>query len=140
MRGNYEVGYGKPPQHTQFKKGQSGNPKGRLKGTKNFRTDLREELDEPVTVREGEFVRTMSSQRAALKRLRAKALEGDQRALDRLLGLAERHDFEEAADAEEAELSGEDQSIIDRFLERALQEHAAEAAAQDDTNDKENRE
>ena len=29
--GSYEVGYGKPPKHTQFKKGQSGNPKGRPK-------------------------------------------------------------------------------------------------------------
>lgn len=27
--GDYEVGYGKPPQHKQFKKGRSGNPKGR---------------------------------------------------------------------------------------------------------------
>jgi hypothetical protein len=32
----YDVGYGKPPPHTRFQKGQSGNPKGRSKGTKNF--------------------------------------------------------------------------------------------------------
>jgi hypothetical protein len=29
---NYEIGYGKPPKHTQFKKGRSGNPNGRSRG------------------------------------------------------------------------------------------------------------
>jgi hypothetical protein len=40
MSEDYEVGYGKPPKHTQFQKGASGNAKGRLKGTKNLSTDL----------------------------------------------------------------------------------------------------
>ncbi len=31
-KANYKVGYKKPPKHTQFKPGQSGNPKGRPKG------------------------------------------------------------------------------------------------------------
>ena len=39
-----EVGYRKPPKATQFKQGQSGNPHGRPKGTKNLKTDLIEEL------------------------------------------------------------------------------------------------
>ena len=38
------VGYKQPPKHTQFKPGQSGNPKGRPKGTQNLATDLAEEL------------------------------------------------------------------------------------------------
>ena len=44
----YEVGYGKPPKHTRFQPGQSGNPRGRPKGTKNLKTDLEEELSERV--------------------------------------------------------------------------------------------
>jgi hypothetical protein len=40
--GDYEVGYGRPPRHTRFAKGQSGNPRGRPCGAKNFTTLLEE--------------------------------------------------------------------------------------------------
>ncbi len=43
---DYEVGYGKPPRHTRFQPGRSGNPRGRPKDTKNLKTDLIEELAE----------------------------------------------------------------------------------------------
>ena len=45
---DYEVGYGKPPRKSQFKPGQSGNPKGRPKGRKGFSTILVEELSEDL--------------------------------------------------------------------------------------------
>lgn len=76
----YEVGYGKPPKHTRFKPGQSGNPKGRPKGTNNLKTDLCEELGEKVVVREGDRARHVSKQRALLKSLIARAIKGDARA------------------------------------------------------------
>jgi Family of unknown function (DUF5681)/Histidine kinase-, DNA gyrase B-, and HSP90-like ATPase len=46
------VGYGKPPRHTRFKKGQSGNLKGRPKGSQNLTTLLSEALNERVIVTE----------------------------------------------------------------------------------------
>jgi hypothetical protein len=49
---DYEVGYGKPPRHTRFKKGQSGNPRGRPKESKNLATLLKEALNEHVIVAE----------------------------------------------------------------------------------------
>ena len=83
-KNDYEVGYGKPPRHTRFKKGQSENPKGRSKGTRNFATDVKEILLKPVVVSEGDDQKTISTQMATLMRLREKALKGDVKAIDRL--------------------------------------------------------
>jgi hypothetical protein len=78
---NYEVGWGKPPMSTRFQKGQSGNPKGRPRGTKNLRTDLMEELQETIVVREGDKTVRMSKQRAMIKTVMTKTLKGDARAI-----------------------------------------------------------
>ena len=39
----YEVGFGRPPRHTRFKAGQSGNPKGKAKGAVNLATDVEDD-------------------------------------------------------------------------------------------------
>jgi Family of unknown function (DUF5681) len=49
---DYAIGYGKPPRHTQFKRGQSGNPKGRAKGSKNLATLIMSVLNERVIITE----------------------------------------------------------------------------------------
>lgn len=51
--GDYEVGYGRPPEQHRFKRGQSGNPRGRPKGARGFKTMLEEELSGTVTVSSG---------------------------------------------------------------------------------------
>ena len=48
----YPVGYGKPPKSGQFKKGQSGNPKGRPKGSLDYTTYVQQMLSAQVTVTE----------------------------------------------------------------------------------------
>src|ERR1700689_1211245 len=47
---DYTVGYGKPPKKAQWKRGQSGNPKGRAKGSKNFSTLIENALNETVFI------------------------------------------------------------------------------------------
>lgn len=125
-----KVGYKRPPVHSRFKPGQSGNPKGRPKGTANLRTDLREELSEKIRVREGERDLKVSKQRAMLKALVAKALKGDARAANVVLGLVAKLFEPEPDVAVVPDLTAEDQAILERFLVRriAAEAHSAKSA------------
>lgn len=117
---DYKVGYKRPPVNSRFKPGQSGNPKGRPKGTANLRTDLREELSETIRVREGERDLRVSKQRAMLKALVAKALKGDARAANVILGLVSKLfdvDYEASASPK---LTSDDEAILERFLARRM--------------------
>ena len=81
----YEVGYGKPPQRTQFKKGESGNLKGRPKGVKNLASLFEKELNERLLVSENGRRRTISKREAMVKHLVNKAVSGDKRLMQLLL-------------------------------------------------------
>ena len=80
MSDEHETGYAKPPKYGQFKKGQSGNPKGRPKGAKNLKTALEQELKAKVTLKEGGKIKTVSKTEALIKSIVNKALSGDTRA------------------------------------------------------------
>jgi hypothetical protein len=77
---DYEVGYGRPPQHSRFKAGLSGNPKGRPKGSKNFSTLFAEELAQPVTLTENGKRKRMPKRQALAKQMINKALGNDPKA------------------------------------------------------------
>ncbi|MDU8926268.1 DUF5681 domain-containing protein [Alisedimentitalea sp. MJ-SS2] len=87
-RPGYEVGYSKPPAHSRFKPGQSGNPCGRPKGAKNKRPALNEErlkdiiLDEAyreISVRDGNRNATVPMAQAVIRAMSVKAAKGDHR-------------------------------------------------------------
>ena len=61
---DYEVGYGKPPRHTRFEPGRSGNPRGRPPGAKNMKTLLSKALNELVVVTEPGGRRKVSKRKA----------------------------------------------------------------------------
>src|SRR5438270_14054501 len=91
---DYEVGYGKPPPHTRFAKGQSGSPRGRPCGAKNFTTLLEEALDEPVTVTENGGRHKVSKRQAIVTQLVNRSATADFRAIKLLFEIVraiERH-------------------------------------------------
>jgi DNA modification methylase len=72
----YDVGYGKPPKATQFQPGQSGNKRGCPKGAKGLGAELKEELDEFVTITVDGKTRRVRKRRLVIKALAAKAAKG----------------------------------------------------------------
>ena len=83
----YEVGYCKPPRNAGFKKGQSGNPRGRPPGSKNLTTLLNDALNEPVTIAEHGRRRKITKREAVIKQLVNKSASADPRSLKMLLDL-----------------------------------------------------
>ena len=71
------LGYGKPPRASQFRKGQSGNPKGRPKSKRNSKIPYDQVLGQMVTVREDGRQRRITAAEAFLLQLTQKGLAGD---------------------------------------------------------------
>jgi hypothetical protein len=111
----YPVGYGKPPKHTQFRPGKSGNSKGRRKGVHNFMTDVKRTLMASIKVKEAGRSRKISTQEGVLMMLREKALKGDARALDSCIELAGRFNNDPSEIGPTQSLAADDQAILDAF-------------------------
>ena len=109
---NGPTGYKQPPRHRQFVPGQSGNPNGRPKGAKNFKTDLREELSEIISFREADGEVAISKQRALIKRLVTSAINGDARAIATVMSFCARSFGGEGDDQQQAP---EDREIVQAF-------------------------
>ena len=96
---SYEVGYGKPPLHSRFQKGQSGNPKGRAKGTRNFATLFSEAMMKPVVITENGQRKKISKFAAAMTQLANDAARGDKKSIQ--LAFAMLQALETAAQGQE---------------------------------------
>src|SRR5262245_15238545 len=77
------VGYGRPPVHTRFKPGKSGNPKGRPRGSRNLRTIIQDALMTKVVLRQGQGKRSISKLEGIVLRQVDDALKGDPKAISR---------------------------------------------------------
>ena len=120
---DYAVGYGKPPLHTRFQKGRSGNPKGRPRGRKNMSTLLNDALNGSVSVVENGRRKKITKREAIITQLVNKSASADLRATQMVLEML--RDVEARADsgAEPAAFTEADEQIIRRIRARLRSEN-----------------
>jgi hypothetical protein len=107
-KGDYEVGYGKPPSEHRFKKGNKANPRGRPRGSKNLATLLRDALDMPVVDENGAPGR-MTKRDMVIAQLVDLSAKADLRATKMLLDMLDR--LERRADPVSADGRPEDKAL-----------------------------
>ncbi len=118
MTDQSDVGYGRPPKHSQFKKGQSGNPCGRPKGSKNLKTLITRELDGSITIEQNGKRRKIRRKEALVKGLVNDALKGKDRPREKVIDFVERSEMADQTAPTESELNERDAEILERFLAR----------------------
>jgi Family of unknown function (DUF5681) len=111
----YTVGFGRPPLGSRFKRGISGNPKGRPKYSKNLKTLIHQALTAPIAVKEGAHSRRVSKLEGVVLRQLQGALKGNDRAALAIIKMAIQMGFLDdpvGGDSSEAPLSASDERIL----------------------------
>ena len=118
ITGGYKVGRGKPPLHSRFKKGQSGNPRGPR--PKDLPALLVRALDEPVTVTTDGHRRQITKREAVIAQLVDKSTGADLRATKMLIDMLK--DIEGRAGAapppEAPQFTPADKEVVENLLTR----------------------
>lgn len=135
MADDYKVGYGKPPKRNQFKKGQSGNPKGRRKGAQNVKTVLRNELSEKVVIMENGKKKTVTKLEAVVKSVTARGAQGDAGAAIKLINLFQGVVGEEGENVDDTGIAASDAEILNNLKKRIIRDHGNGNASPDDSED-----
>ena len=115
---DYEVGYGKQPRYSQFKKGQSGNPRGRPSGSKNLATLVSVALNEPVIVVENGGRRKITKREAIIKQLVNRSTKADWRAIKILLDIVREIENRVEPETGESSFSAADEKVIEQIKAR----------------------
>jgi hypothetical protein len=127
-----EVGYKRPPKSGRFRPGQSGNPRGRKKGSANFVTDLEAELCEMVVVEDGGRECRVTKQRAIVKALIALAIKGDLRAISAIALFTEKSDRDDGKLVEVAGATADELEIMRTHFNRNLRQIPAKKDDEDE--------
>lgn len=112
----HAVGYRRPPKHTRFQSGKSGNDCGRPPGVKSLGDIVRKIVGQKVTITENGRSRRVPRLEAVLLRAASEAARGDAPALRLLLSLTERYGEAPSAGADRETTTAEDLAILKRYL------------------------
>ena len=85
----YEVGYRKPPKANRFRKGQTGNPRGKKQGEENLISAFRRHVLKRVRITDGDGVRTITLAEAVILKNYNAALQNNALAMGNIYRLAE---------------------------------------------------
>jgi hypothetical protein len=121
MSDEYEVGFGKPPEQTRFRKGVSGNPRGRPKGALNKKTILGRTLQEKVVITENGKRKRITKREALYKQIVNKGVSGDLKAAVEVIKLDSSPESQELDERTDTPLSESDQEVANQILERMRQ-------------------
>ena len=113
------VGYRHPPTATRFKPGQSGNLKGRPRGTRSVGTILQEVVNRKIPVTDNGKTRKVPALEVALLRLTNGAMKGEPGALKLLFALVDRYGQSAEVTLAIEELLAEDREILTEFTSRS---------------------
>jgi Family of unknown function (DUF5681) len=113
---DHAVGYGRPPVATQFKKGESGNPKGRPKGSRTVGAVLQDILQQRIPVTENGKTRRLPALEVMLRRLANDAMRNEPVALKLMLSLFDRYGESPESGIRLDEVLAEDKAILANFL------------------------
>lgn len=115
---NYAVGYGRPPRQHQFKRGQSGNPRGRPKGVRSEADILAKLLNKKIPIQDRGRVRHVSVLEAVYVRVAQNGLKGDLRAaaflLNRMAAVAQNRS------GETPEMNEDDRVVLESFVAQII--------------------
>ncbi len=115
---DFAVGFGKPPRSSRFRKGQSGNPKGRPKGSQNLATLFEKIIRQKVTITENGRSRVVSKAEAIFLQMVNKGLKGDVSAIHEIRYWSQRfEDFTNGAVPNRV-WHEDDQAVMDSIIKR----------------------
>jgi hypothetical protein len=123
MSRDYAVGYGKPPLHTRFQKGKSGNPKGRPRGKKNMSTLLSTALNASIVVVANGRRRKITKREAIVTQLVNKSAAADLKATQMVLTMLRELEAQDDGSADPAVFTEADHEIIRRIQARLRNEN-----------------
>jgi hypothetical protein len=116
---DYDVGYSRPPTHSRWKSGTSGNPRGRPKKSKNMKTIARDTLNGSVVLNEGGNRRRISYLEAILRKQIESALKGNDKAAFVVIKICTHLGLlDEFEDKGEPQISKLEEEMLNEILEK----------------------